>query len=183
MAGVYNNVYLDSCYEEFQDEKNDGIYDYVLNRDAVMRPNTVEAPLLSAGYQPDFYGPLVGNRVTRESFLQGRGHCVNKCPDCGVVYLPESLFPAHGTASKCDRVDMQPLYTRLPKSCNGLSETIVTPYHQMPSNYKKGYQGMSAVVDTHIQSRVGPPQHQRSYDPCATNYGSYKRNPRFEKYQ
>jgi hypothetical protein len=182
MAGVYNNVYMDSCYEAANDKLDRKIYDYNLDRKAVMRPNMTQAPFLSDGRQPDFYGPKVGNRVTRESFLQGRGHCLNKCPDCEVVYLPGSLFPNVPIKSNCDRVDLQSLYTRLPRSCNGLSETIITPYSQMPSNYKRGYQGYNAVVHTHLQTRDGPPERPETYPVCAQNYGSYARNPFFKRY-
>lgn len=173
MAGFYNRLKMDGCWEQFEDQVNDRQNDYVLARDAAMRENLTQAPFMSAGRQPDFYGPLVGNRVTRESFLQGRGQVLSKCADCEVVYLPESLFPEYNVRSKCDRADLDALYTRVPKSCNGLMETNVTPYRQMPENYKKGYQGYNAVVYTQIQSRVGSPEKQRPFDPCAPNYGSY----------
>lgn len=174
MAGLYNNLWNDNGYEQAKDELNERSNDYNLARNAHMRQNVVQAPFMSAGLQPDFYGPLVGNRVTRESFLQGRGAIKSKSPQCEVTVLPDSLFPMHTVRSNCDRVDLESMYTRLPRSCNGLSETEVTPYRLMPENYKKGYQGYNAVIHTQIQARVGPPDQARAFDPCAQNYGSYK---------
>jgi len=167
---------------EAEDIDNNQSYDYVMYRDAVMRKNTTQAPMLSAGYQPSFYGPLTGNRVTRESFLQGRGHTSSKCPDCEVVYLPASLFPDKNVVTPCERVDMQPMYTRVPKSCNSISEVDTFAYQLMPGHYMEGYQGMNSVTSTHIQTRVPPEQPQPGYKPCATNYGSYAKSDRFKPY-
>jgi len=174
MAGYYDNVQLDSCYELYYDKVNDKTYGYTMDRNYVMRPNLVQAPLLRRGALPDFYGPKVGNRVTQESFLQGRGHCTNKCPDCEVIYLPGSVFPhRRPVQSSCERVDLDPFYTRVPKSCNGLVETDLSVYRFMPENYKRGYQGYSALNDTHIQTRVPPSDERRPLSACASSYGSY----------
>lgn len=183
MAGFYNQLWFDPGYELAKDELNERQYDYNLTRNAVMRQNVVQAPFLSAGRAPEFYGPLVGNRVTRESFMQGRGAIKSKSPQCEVTYLPESLFPAHTVRTKVDRVDLESFYTRLPRSCNGLAETEVTPYRQSAEDYKRGYQGYNAVVHTQIQSRIGPPDHARKYDPCATNYASYAPTRNMAPYQ
>lgn len=180
MAGIYTRSSMDSCWEKFEDDVDRKIYDYNLDRDAVMRENRTSAPFLSTGRQPDFYGPLVGSRVTQESFLQGRGHCLNKCPDCEVTYLPSSLFPNKKVHSACDRVDLDGLYTRLPRSCNGLSETQIYPYFQMPSAWQKGYNGYSAVVYTHLMGR-DPPTKERTMPGCQ-NYGSYAPTRNFARY-
>lgn len=180
MAGIYDRTTMDSCHEKFEDELDQKIYNYTLDRNAVMRQNLVQAPFMSQGRQPDFYGPLAGDRVTKESFLQGRGHRINKCPDCEVRYLPKSLFNEPTIKSSCDRVDLQGLYTRVPKSCNGLSETIVTPHFQMPENYKKGYSGYNAVVYTHMQTKNPEVQHRDK--PGCYNYGSYAPTRDFSRY-
>ena len=174
MAGYYDELHLDSCYELYQDRVNNGTYGYTMDRKPVMRENVTQAPLLRTGGLPDFYGPNVGKRIAQESILQGRGHCLNKCTECDVVYLPESLFPKHKSIqSTCDRVDMEPLYTRVPKACNGLMETDVSVYRFMPGSYKRGYQGYSAVVDTHIQTQMPPPDTRKPLHPCAQSYSTY----------
>lgn len=181
MAGMYTRSTMDSCFEKGEDVQNSKIYDYNLSRDAVMRQNVVKAPMLSVGRQPDFYGPLIGNRVTKESFLQGRGHCLNNCPDCEVTYLPESVFPKHTVQSTCDRVDLDGLYTRLPKSCNGLAESDSYVFSQMPGAFEKGYTGYNAVVYTNLQDRDGPAQKLNQLPGCE-NYGSYGPTRDFSRY-
>jgi len=180
MAGIYTRMTLDSCFEQADDAQNQKIYDYNLDRSTVMRQHTVKAPLLSAGRQPDFYGPLAGDRVTKESFLQGRGHCLNKCPDCEVTYLPESLFPKKNIKPSCEHVDLQGLYTRIPKSCNGISETDTYAFSQMPGAWENGYAGYNAVVYTHLQSR--DPEVPHRSQPGCFNYGSYAPTKDFSRY-
>jgi hypothetical protein len=93
MAGYFDRVQSDACHQRFEDHINHGVNQYNLNLNANYRVNLNQAMPLSQGKQPSFYGPLRGRRVTQESFLQGRGHTLSDCPDFGVRWLPETLFP------------------------------------------------------------------------------------------
>lgn len=122
MSGFYDKSTLDGCWNKAKDNIDNQVYDYTLWRPAVMRPRA-EAGLMTPVQNVDFYGPLAGNRVTKESFMQGRGTTLSKCPDCEVNYLPESLFNQPPIKSQCDRVDLLPMFTRVKPTCNGLRET------------------------------------------------------------
>lgn len=183
MAGYNSRVTLDSGYEKGRDMIDQGTYDYTLYRGAVMRANRVEAPLMSPVQNVDFYGPLAGNRVTRESFIMGRGHTLSKGPDNEVYYLPESLFnrPAN-VKSQCDRVDMEPMFTRVKPSCNGIKETDIFAYSLMPGHFENGYLGYNSVVYTNLQPRIGPDTSKYTYPSCAQNYASYAPSRSFDRY-
>ena len=157
MSGYYDRVTLDSGWEKGRDLIDSRSYDYVLNRNAVMRQNQVKAPFMMPVQNVDMYGPLAGNRVTQESFIMGRGHTLSKDPTSEVTYLPMSLFnkPAE-VKSECDRIDLLPTFTRLKPSCNGLKETEVTQYSYMPGHFQDGYLGYSNVVYSNLQSRTNP---------------------------
>lgn len=181
MSGFYNRVTLDSGYEKGRDYVDQSTYDYVLNRHAVMR-NRLEAPLMAPAQNVDFYGPLTGSRVTRESFLMGRGHTLSKGPDNEVYYLPGSIFPAHENKSSCDRVDLEPLFTRVKPSCNGIKETDTFAYNLMPGKFENGYLGYNNVVPSNLQTRLGPDTSKYSYPACAANYASYEASRSFARY-
>lgn len=183
MAGFYDRVTLDSGYEKGRDVIDQGSYDYTLYRGAVMRANRVEAPFMMPAQNVDFYGPLAGNRVTRESFIMGRGHTLSKGPDNEVTYLPESLFnrPTE-VKSTCDRVDLEPLFTRVKPSCNGIKETDVFAYSLMPGHWAEGYNGYNSVVYSNLQTKIGPDTSKYRYPECSANYASYKPSRSFERY-
>lgn len=187
MAGYYNNLWSDPCFQQYDDQLNQGINDYQLTLNAHYRTNMNQAMPLSTGRQPDTYGPLRGRRVTQESFLQGRGQALSDCPDCGVRWLPETLFPQNsGVQSQCQRTDIQPLYTKVPKSCNGLQETDITQYSFMPGAWQRGYTGYNAVVDTNLQSRQAPQpmgvQNGGESYGGRQNYGTFGSGRPFSKY-
>lgn len=172
MAGIHNRVWEDGCANAQQDKWNDGIYDYVLWRPAVMR-GVEEAHFMAPAQNVDFYGPLAGNRVTKESFLQGRGTTLSKCPDCEVNYLPASLFNQPPVKQQCDRVDLLPMFTRVKPTCNGLRETDTTQYSFSAEKYRGDYAGINAVVYSNLQTRVGPDYAPNTYRECSANYASY----------
>ena len=181
MAGYYDRVSLDSGYEKGRDVVDQASNDYTLNRSAVMR-NRPGAPLMTAAQNVDFYGPLTGSRVTRESFIMGRGHTLSKGPDNEVYYLPASVFPQHETKQDCDRVDLEPLFTRVNPSCNGIKETDTFAYNLMPGHFENGYLGYNNVVYSNLQTRIGPDTAQYTYPACAANYASYNPSRSYERY-
>jgi len=174
---------MDSAYEQGRDVVDQGYSDYVLQRNAVMRSNRTEAPLMTPVQNVDFYGPLAGNRVTRESFLMGRGHTLSKGPSNEVYYLPTALFnrPAN-IQSQCDRVDLEPMFTRVKPSCNGIKETDIFAYSLMPGHWADGYMGYNSVVGTFLQPKVGPDTAKYNYPECAQNYASYAPSRSFARY-
>jgi hypothetical protein len=182
MAGFYDRSTLDSGYERGRDIIDEGVYDYNLYRAAAMRQNLTQAPFMSPAQNVDFYGPLVGNRVTKESFLQGRGHTLSKSPDNEVNYLPESLFNQPQIKSQCDRVDLLPMFTRVKPTCNGLRETNVTQYSFSPEHFQNGYLGYNNVVYSNLQTRVGPDYLPNQFSPCAQNYASMAPTRSFDRY-
>jgi hypothetical protein len=183
MSGFYDRVTMGSGWEKGQDIINQGRYDYSIYRGAAMRTNRTQAPFLGPAQHIDFYGPLTGNRVTKESFIMGRGHTLDKNPNNEVYYLPLAVFnqPPEIT-STCDRIDLQPMFTRVKPSCNGLKETDLTMYMMMPGHYQNGYLGYNNVIYNHLQTRVGPPYDPNYMDPCAQNYASYAPTRSFDRY-
>lgn len=177
MAGYYSNIYNDACYEKFRDAFNEGAYDYVINRAAVMRENVNKCHSKSLGSTCTFYGPLNTPRVLQESFLtRGLGQTLTECPECSVRYLPESVFPPQ-EQRVCQDTELQPLFTRLPKSCDSLTEVDISDYSALPSNYQRGYTGYNSVVDSHMQSREIARENFRAAPrtdyQSRQNYGSY----------
>lgn len=155
MAGYYDNLYNDACYENYRDGVNNYQNDYYLNLKAHMRP-VKKCTFKGLGTTCSFYGPLNVGRTTRDSFLQGRGQILTECPECDVRRLPDTLFANRkqdGEHEYCDNTELQPLQTRVPRSCNGLMQTDITQYQFMPGAWQNGYAGYNSVVDTHIQSR------------------------------
>lgn len=182
MAGTYNRVTLDGCYAKGRDDIDNQVYDYTLYRPAAMRINLEEAQFMTPVQNVDFYGPLAGNRVTKESFLQGRGTTLSKCPDCEVNYLPESLFNRPPIKSSCDRVDLLPMFTRVKPSCNGLKETQTVEYAFSAEKYRGDYAGINAVVYSNLQTRIAAEPAPNMYRQCAQNYASYKSPQSYERY-
>ena len=182
MSGYYDKWSLDSGYERGRDIIDEGSYDYTLYRGAVMRQNLTQAPFMTPAQNVDFYGPLAGNRVTKESFLQGRGQTLSRSPDNEVTYLPESLFNQPPIKSQCDRVDLQPMFTRVKPTCNGLRETNITSYAFSPGAFEKGYLGYNNVVYSNLQTRVGPDYLPNEFRPCAENYASMNPTRSFARY-
>lgn len=200
-SGYYDRSHDDLCYRDFQVHVDEGVMDYNLFLPAHMRMNVEKCHPLSQDKQCDFWGPLRGKRVTQDSFLSGRGQSLSDCPDCDVFYLPESIFPNKPDpgdfayeqqtgkimSARCQRTDLEPLYTRKPRSCNGLSETDISQYAFMPSAWQKGYTGYRSVVDTNLQSRqalqdLSVTNGGLAYPECRTNYGSFDSGPWTERY-
>ena len=153
MSGFYNRVTEDGAYVAGRDRIDQDQYDYVLNRNAVMRGNLAEAPFMMPGQNVSFYGPLAGNRVTKDSFMQGRGTTLSKDPNNEVNYLPVSLFNQPQLKSSCDRVDLLPLFTRLKPSCNGLKESNITQYylrkqHIQPNDWLPIQKGTTQAIQS-----------------------------------
>lgn len=182
MSGYYDRVTMDSSYELARDMIDNRQYDYTLYRGAVMRQNRTEAPFMTPAQNVDFYGPLTGSRVTQESFIMGRAATASRNPDSEVNYLPESLFPAHQVKSTCDRIDLQPMFTRLKPSCNGLRQTDSSAYAMFPGAWEKGYLGYNSVVYNNLQSRIPPAIEPNLLNPCAENYASYTAGRSFKPY-
>lgn len=189
MSGYHNSLRFDDCNKVSDMYQSDSQNDYTLNVAANYHTSADRPFPLSQGGQPDFWGPLRGIKVTQESFLQGRGQTLADCPDCDVRWLPESVFPTatqHSAPRSCQRTDLQPLFTRVPKVCNGLDETDISAYWMMPSAYQVGYAGYKAVVDTQLQTRQADPDASvknggETYG-CRKTYGTYGSGRDFSRY-
>jgi hypothetical protein len=180
MSGYYEMKGKLGCWEDWFDSVNKSTNDYVMDRNYWMRPNVTQCQENSLGTLCTFSGPKTVPRTTQESFLQGRGQILNSnCPDCEVIYLPESLFPSTNTRKneRCQDMALLPEFTRQPKSCGTLSETEITTYAFMPGAWQKGYTGYNSMCDTNIQSRevarLDYRAKPRSPQEKMTNYGSY----------
>jgi len=182
MAGYYNSLKFDSCNNDFQAYNYQRINDYQMDLAANYRVGQPPVFPLQVGVQPTFWGPLRGSLVTQESFMQGRGQTLAECPDCDVIWLPESLFPAqtqHSAARECQRSDLEPEYTRMKKSCNGLEETDTTPYTMLPGAWQVGYSGPDSGIGSNMQTRMAPYDsaglmgNGSEYYGCKANYGSF----------
>jgi hypothetical protein len=155
MAGYHDNLQNDLCNRQFEDNMNSNINNYYLNYKFVMRDsNNNKCQPLGVTNRCDFYGPLNSKKIKQDSYITGRGHILSDCPDCDVRHLPQSLFQDVQYSNKSTELD--PLYTRVPKSCNGLSEITTYAFSQMPGAYEHGYNGYNSVVDTNIQTRMSP---------------------------
>lgn len=176
MAGYYDNVGLDQCHRTYEDNLSSASYDYVINKKAWMRGNVDKCSAKSTGGQCSFYGPMTNKRVLQDSFLTGRGQVLTECPECSVNYLPASVFPPQ-EARTCQDTQLEPLYTRVPKSCNGLTEVDISQYAALPSNYQRGYNGYDSVVGAHLQGREMARQQYKAVHlddhSASQNYGSY----------
>lgn len=189
MAGHYDNVQFDACFQGLQHTIDKGHFHYALNRKAVMRPGTAKCAHLSRGTGfCQFYGPNGAKTNVRESYLQGRGHRLSECPENQVRRLPSALFssspPSSLASTSCPRVDLQPAHERVPRSCNALTELDVTRWRMSPGHYRRGYAGLNAAV-RHTQTRSGgrATMDKPALAPHAKSYSTYGAGGRnFAKY-
>jgi hypothetical protein len=137
---TYNTLKMDTCEKQYEDLVNDQTYQYNSFLPSVWRPDTMVVQPLMRGSQPSFYGPMTGRRVTQESYLQGRGNVLSKCPDAGVNYLPPDLFnDANVPLTSCTSTLLEPTYQQYKKACDSLSNTDVgqlttgTPKYGQPN--------------------------------------------------
>ena len=182
MAGFYNSLKFDSCVNDQQTMQYQKINDYQMDLTANYRTGQRPAYPLAHASNPTFWGPLTGSLVTQESFLQGRGQTLANCPDCDVIWLPESLFPTqtqHTQPRSCQATDLEPLYTRMKRSCNSVSETDMTEYWMMPGAFQAGYSGPDSGIGSNLQTRMAPYDSSllagagsETYG-CASNYGTF----------
>jgi len=180
MASFYDRLNFDTAYAQYQSFVDIASSDYVMNLNAVYRQGQPPIRPLSVANQPSFYGPNRGVTLTQESFLQGRGQSLSNAPESGVRWLPESLFPAHtesNTMPACQVTDLEPLQTRMRKSCNGLEEVDTSQYWMLPGAWEAtGYSGL--LQGMNLQTRQAPEsanirQGSEDYGTCRQNYGSY----------
>jgi hypothetical protein len=160
MAGYYENKDKGSCWEAWFDGNNQTTVDRTLDVKAWMRPNVTQARSNALANPPSFYGPKNVPRTTQESFLQGRGQInSDQCPECDVIYLPESVFPKQkpfetSFAPGCQNNALTSAQTRQKRSCYNIQETDITQYQFMPSNFQVGYLGFNVLCNsTNIQDR------------------------------
>lgn len=183
---MYNRLRDDTCSSPQQDKRNTDVSNYNMYSKNFMSPNHDVATYLAEGNSPDFFGPLSNsnnNLILKESFLQGRGHTISKCPTGNVVRLPSTLFSdLNKDKPSTLRVDLQSESTKLKKSCNGLAETVVTPYHFMPGRFEPGYQGLAPIEYTALHTRLPPVIPYNLPNPCATSYGNYQSTRSFARY-
>jgi hypothetical protein len=182
MAGYYENKDKGACWEAWYDNNNDAQSDYVMNQAYWMRPGVPECRNNSLGATCSFYGPLNVPRTTQESFLQGRGQILSsKCPDCEVIYLPESVFPPANPANStyaCENNALTPAQTKQKKSCYNVMETDISQYQMMPGAWQPGYMGYNVMCDMNILDRQNGAADYRAAPRTAfekmNNYGNYR---------
>lgn len=176
MAGYYEMKDRQGCWSNWYDSFNDGVVSYTFDRKYWMPPGKEMCTNNALGSTCTFYGPMTAPRTTQESFLEGRGQIESdKCPECGVIYLPDSVFAMtkgiNTQGQICEDMTLQPEFTRQPKSCFTLSETEQTTYAFMPEAFQKGYTGYNSMCDIHIQSREDARLESRAFNnrtPSAT---------------
>lgn len=125
---TYNTLKSDTCEKQYDEQVNDQTYMYNSFLPSVWRPDTKVVQPMMRGSLPDFYGPMSGARVTMESYLQGRGNILSKCPDAGVNYLPPALFndPAlQMGADSCTSTVLEPTYVQYKKACDSLANADI----------------------------------------------------------
>lgn len=188
MAGYFDKLNYDLCWRNYQRYQDKASVDRLLEPDSYDRPDLDPVPLLARGSQPSLDDRIFGQRVTQESFLQGRGQALADCPECDVRYLPKSVFPSKGKPmADCYRSDLEAVHTRRPRSCGSLAETDLTTYRMSPGFWRRGYAGLDAITDTFMQTRQAP------FDPTIkkgsesygrrSNYGSFTTSQSFAPYQ
>lgn len=169
------------CYAAASEDMDIRRSNYIMDVNYWMRPGVSQCQDNSLGSTCSFYGPMTVPRTTRESFLQGRGQVESdKCPDCEVIHLPESVFRENVPKSSCQNMALEPEYTRAPKSCSTISETNMTQYAFMPGAFQMGYTGMDSMCGTMIHDRENARMQSNSAAQSGTNahnpnvsYGSY----------
>jgi hypothetical protein len=177
MAGYYGNIKFDAGSQDYQAYKMYEAANYFMNLNAYYRKEAIPHPL-SVVSQPSFWGPLRGSLVTKESFLQGRGQALADTPASETIYLPESLDWNHANYTvPCQETSLEPLQTRMRRSCTGDLEYDPSPFQMFPGAFQEGYTGPYSGVNGNLQTRMGP------YDPTlmagaqamnnCQNYGNY----------
>jgi hypothetical protein len=152
MSGYNDNILNDLEYQDSVNAANDKIYQYNMNKNSVMYGNGCS--LSSLGNQCDFYGPIDAKKINQDSFITGRGQLLSSSPYYDVRHLPKSLFENSYSGPSSNQTNLQPMYTKISKSCNGLSETDIFRFSQLPSNYQRGYTGYNSIPNTLIQTRT-----------------------------
>ena len=153
MSGYNNNLKFDSCSKKYDEKIDEKQYNYTMHRNAVMRQGVNKCGDKGLGRNCTFYGPMDNSRVLRDSFLSGRGQVKNDCASWDVKYLPSSLFEPGFDPRPATDQSLEANYSRIPKSCNGISEIDVTQYAFMPGSFQRGFQGLHSIADTNLSSR------------------------------
>lgn len=184
MAGLNTRLNFDPAYVQYSNWKQVAQNDYVMNLNAVYRSGQPPIRSLSVANQPSFYGPTRGALCTMESLMQGRGQVLSDSPAGEVRFLPESLFPSHTESNEmpaCQRTDLEPLQTRMRKSCNGIEEIDLSQYWMIPGAWQAtGYSGPASGVNGNLQTRQAPvdPNIKQGSENLGTcnrqNFGSYE---------
>lgn len=184
MSGQYDRFSFDFCYNINKELDENTHYNHVIHSPSVMRAKYDQAPTLSPAQNVDFHGPLNRDRILKESFLQGRGHTLSKCGSNQVIYLPNSVFSDKLKTETCERVDMQPMLTRLKPTCNGIRETDVYSFSLIPEHYQRGYTGLNSYkfLNTEKHTRMLSEKDPFEIDHCNKSYGSYATTQSFAPY-
>jgi hypothetical protein len=123
---TYNTLKSDTCDKQYDEQVNDQTYQYNSFLPSVWRPNMSQAQPMMRVSQPNFYGPMTGRRTTMESYLQGRGNILSKCPDAGVNYLPPDLFNDQNLQlNTCTATALEPTYQQYKKACDSISNADI----------------------------------------------------------
>lgn len=123
---TYNTLKSDTCDKQYDEQVNDQTYQYNSFLPSVWRPNMAQAQPMMRVSQPNFYGPMTGRRITLESYLQGRGNILSKCPDAGVNYIPPDLTnDTNLQLNTCTATALEPTYQQYKKACDSLSNADI----------------------------------------------------------
>lgn len=164
-------------------DQSRGTYDYVMDLHYYMRSKGKCTPQ-ALGQQCDFFAPLNNSRptkdLTRDSLLSGRGQVLTGSPECQVYWLPESIFQQRLDSANWSGDSLEPQFNKLPRACNGLSETDTTQYSFMPGAFQRGYVGYDAIFNSNLNSRELARQEYNMLQPQPTpknteSFGSYPR--------
>lgn len=171
MSTVYDRISMSNPREQVRQSMDALNQDYVMNRNSWMRPNVEQPTNFTYAQNIDFHGPLSGNRVTQESYMQGRGRVLSKNPASDVTVLPASVFPERTPLIPvCERVDLLPMSTRVKPTCNGIREAVTTNYALMPEFYQGTYMGFSSSMPVFAQTRMLPETFTKT-PPASGQYG------------
>jgi hypothetical protein len=176
MAGYHDDISFDPSHEMQWDSQQQKYRNYFMNKKNFTREKL--PTFASAQFNIDYFGPIQGKKVTQESLLQGRGKALSNDPSCEVTVLPASMFPNPGPFQpSCENVDLQPIQPRVKPSCNGIRETDIYVYSQMPGAWQSnGYLGYKLPVeglDINLPTRLKPLINPYNLPRCATSYASY----------
>lgn len=158
MSGYRDLLWNDLCNEKQDDIRNLNQFEYVTDINRYMSPsvNTCSSQRYAGG-PCDVYGPFNQKVVLRDSFLnRGYGNVSSDCVECQEKIIPKGVFDdeePYGEYIPCQDVSMLPEDTRLPKSCNYLSEKDSLAYQLVPQQFSEGYLGYNALNDCNVNSR------------------------------